>query len=870
LRRGPGRPRLEHLEDRLAPAVFTVTNADDASVGSLRWAVGQANASTGADVITFDPTYFGTARTITLTSGPISLTDSAQTAIRGPGAGLLTVSGNNASEVFSVTGAALLSGLTVTQGQASQGGGISVGATGKFTAANCAFNGNNAIYAGGAIYDLGAMTVSGCTFSGNIVSTDTDHTQPADGGAIYDNAGTLATSVTNCTFDSNKSRTNGGQLNFGGALFNKSSGTLTVADCTFTNNVAMDTSNKGNGAALFNDAGASLAVTGCTLSGNTAIDSGNDLYNAGTATVVSSTLSSESTGGSMVNTSAGSLAVSGSTFASSSATRGAAVTNNGSLWLTAGTVRNCASYGGVVYNDNGGSPARTTTVTDCVFYDNNGGTIGGGGIYNNSGTVTVAGSSFDGNYLFPNSSNGGGAIYNAASATVTVSYSTFDSNTCNTGQPGGAIDTLGTVNVSNSTFSGNAADAGGAIFGTNSSSLTVTNCVFSNNSAIHGGGALVSGHSATVSGSTFSNNYGGSGGSTLNDGTMTLSGSTFSGNQAGSGGALLNNGTLTLMTNCAFSGNSTFGSGGGGGALQNAGSATVTLCSFTDNSTTASMMSSGGAVANGGTLTVSSSSFYGNTTRGDGGAVWSSGMTATLAVSGSTFAGNVAAGTAMGTQGDGGGVGNGTSSTLTVSGSTFLNNSAKHGGGAYSGNTQTALAVTGSTFSGNSSLNEGGGIAAGALTVVNSTFNANSATGSGGGISCGNSNPNGLVVTTSTVSGNSASDGGGIKGGQLILDSTIVAVNSATTDPDIDSGVDTTNSSYNLIGDGTGVNNDNGASLNGTNQVGTSSNPINPVLDFLDLYGGTTPTMAVLPGSPVIGAGDPNAVDPNNNPITTD
>ena len=40
------RPRVEALEDRTAPAVYTVTNAlDDGSAGSLRHAINQANAT---------------------------------------------------------------------------------------------------------------------------------------------------------------------------------------------------------------------------------------------------------------------------------------------------------------------------------------------------------------------------------------------------------------------------------------------------------------------------------------------------------------------------------------------------------------------------------------------------------------------------------------------------------------------------------------------------------------------------------------------------------------------------------------------------------------------------------------------------------
>jgi hypothetical protein len=46
--------RLLRLEDRLAPATFTVLNTDDAGAGSLRQAILNANASAGADSIAFN------------------------------------------------------------------------------------------------------------------------------------------------------------------------------------------------------------------------------------------------------------------------------------------------------------------------------------------------------------------------------------------------------------------------------------------------------------------------------------------------------------------------------------------------------------------------------------------------------------------------------------------------------------------------------------------------------------------------------------------------------------------------------------------------------------------------------------------------
>src|SRR4051812_11283722 len=73
LRRASFRPWAEVLEDRVTPAFWTVTNAlNDGSVGTLPWAVAQANADTsGAANITFASgpgQAFATGRTIALTA----------------------------------------------------------------------------------------------------------------------------------------------------------------------------------------------------------------------------------------------------------------------------------------------------------------------------------------------------------------------------------------------------------------------------------------------------------------------------------------------------------------------------------------------------------------------------------------------------------------------------------------------------------------------------------------------------------------------------------------------------------------------------------------------------------------------------------
>src|SRR5690349_5719531 len=69
--------RLEALEERMAPATFTVTNTDDSGLGSLRQAILDANAAaSGTDTIAFNITGGG-VHTIRPTSPLPTLTDIA-------------------------------------------------------------------------------------------------------------------------------------------------------------------------------------------------------------------------------------------------------------------------------------------------------------------------------------------------------------------------------------------------------------------------------------------------------------------------------------------------------------------------------------------------------------------------------------------------------------------------------------------------------------------------------------------------------------------------------------------------------------------------------------------------------------------------
>ena len=134
--------------------------------------------------------------------------------------------------------------------------------------------------------------------------------------------------------------------------------------------------------------------------------------------------------------------------------------------------------------------------------------------------------------------------------------------------------------------------------------------------------------------------------------------------------------------------------------------------------------------------------------------------------------------------------------------------------------------------------------------MTNSTFsgNYNNGPGAGGGIL--NANASTLTLTNSTLSGNSSLQGGGIFNvSTLTINNTIVA---HSTGGDIFS-THTISSSNNLIQDGSG------------GLTGTITG--DPLLGPLQNNGGPTQTMAPLPGSPAIDAGNNRLIPPG---VTTD
>ena len=194
----------------------------------------------------------------------------------------------------------------------------------------------------------------------------------------------------------------------------------------------------------------------------------------------------------------------------------------------------------------------------------------GGGIKIDAGAVVTLTSSV----VYSNTAVYGGGIENVGS--LVLSDCTFSHNLSNGGTDGhgGGIDNYGTVTISNSTFANNliagAFVVGGGIWNATAGTVTMTNSTLSNNQATDGGGIANEGH-LSIDSSTFSGNSAFDGGGIFNFyGTVTVNNSTLSGNSAASsGGGIWNiSGTLTI-NNSTFAGNSGHASDGGG--LNNGG-----------------------------------------------------------------------------------------------------------------------------------------------------------------------------------------------------------------------------------------------------------------------------------------------------------
>ncbi len=243
-------------------ADFIVTTIDDTvaddGVTSLREALVLADASAGADTITFDAGLSG--QTITLDGNELFLTSDViiDGDIDGDDVADITISGNSMSRVFNaVSGMSTLNALTITEGDDS-GFYVASGATVDLT--NSTVSGNSEYFDGGGIHNRGTLSVTNSTISGNSAWY---------GGGIG-NHGTLV--VENSTISNNFSLT-------GGGIFNN--GTMALTNSTISGNTAFFYFGGGI------DNRGTMTLANSTLSGNDAMYGGG-IYNRGSATMTNS------------------------------------------------------------------------------------------------------------------------------------------------------------------------------------------------------------------------------------------------------------------------------------------------------------------------------------------------------------------------------------------------------------------------------------------------------------------------------------------------------------------------------------------------------------------------------------------------------
>ncbi len=460
-------------------------------------------------------------------------------------------------------------------------------------------------------------------------------------------------------------------------------------------------------------------------------------------------------------------------------------------------------------------------------------------IFSVSGTITLGST-------LPDITDAAGLTMDGAGQTVTISGGNLErvlwvnaSLTLNNltiangfAGNGGGIFNGGTLTITNSTFSGNHADNGGGIFN-NAGTLAITNSTFSGNSASADGGAIASHGTLAITNSTFSGNSAGGegGGIKYLSGTVTLRNTIVANSTGGNCAGTITNGGNNIDdgTTCGW------GSASGSmsstnpllGALANNGGSTQTFALLTGSpaidgvtfnapNSAPSTDQRGVARPQGVRYDIGAyelaqivNTLADNTTNGDGFCTLREAITNANAdldtTSGDCIAGSgndtIIFASSLGTDTitltsmlpiitDSAGLTIDGENRITLSGNdsvrilyvssagllTLQNINITHGNSDSGGGLRNdgTVIITHSTFSNNSVTDgSGGGVAnvGGTATITNSAFSNNSATGDGGGVWNGGT----LTIANSAFSNNSANAGGGVinnSGTAIILNST--------------------------------------------------------------------------------------------------
>jgi hypothetical protein len=769
---------------------------------------------------------------------------------------------------ISSTGTLSLTDSTVRSNRSSIGGGVF--STGTLTVSRSTFRSNvgNTSFsgAGGAIYSTGTLTVADSTFTSN--------SSRNNGGAICGFAGTVT--VSGSTFTSNSSRSGGG-IDF------SSQDTLTVTDSVFTSNHGL----YGGGLSTIG----TVTVSNCTFDANASLQLGGTagaIFNAGTLTLSNSTLTANSSfadGGGLENS--GTLTVSNCTLSGNSAgagpaSHGGGIYNSGTLTVSSSTLtaNRVLGYGGGIANS-GTLTLRNTIVAGNVSTGQLRGPDVNGPVTGDSGYNLIGAD--DGSLSGISDGTNGNQIGTAANP--------IDPRLARLGYHGGPTETYPLLSDSPAFEAGDpgttlTTDQRGlprvvaghtdiGAFQTQANPFLVTTLLdpgrqfgqLSLREAVNLANVLPGSNTVTFAPDLASGTVTLAAGPLLLDHNLDIAGLragpvTVSGNNASRVFDVAAGVSVTLASLIVTNGRVSSATQAQGGGIRNAGNLTLNGCTITNNQATAGLTGTGSEVV-----------------LAQGGGIYSTGgLTLTgCIVSGNSA--NLSAGNVYAGNDNGGGIYNNGGTvgldSCTVSGNsvnaTFTGGAGvlyAYGGGLTSDNgtlTLTDCTVVGNTATGGNADGLGGGVhsfhstvSLSNCTIANNTATSTGDAGFGGGVSGLDTS---LSLTSCTLTGNSASSaastgsGGGIyynsSVGSARLLNTIVAGNSSLTDgPDVSGTF--SSQGYNLIGISDGS-----AGWGGSDLTGTAASPLDPLLGTLGDYGGPTPTVPLLAGSPALNAGDP-------------
>jgi hypothetical protein len=296
-----------HVADSSVPpaapqATITVTNNNDSGVGSLRQAILDANTG---DTIIFAPEVSGT---IGLTTGELQITKSL--VIHGPGPSVLAVSGNNAMQVFYLSGASVsISGLTIRDGNLpacgggicvsyaslvlsdtvviSNVGGIGGGIDNSFGGTTIVMNSsvlnNISSDTGGGINNVGSLVVVNSIISGN-------QTLWAPGGGINGSCSSVTTVIQNSTIANNRSARHAGGIGL------CTGSTLMITNTTISGNLSE--SDGGGGLDIYGTA----SIFNSTVVNNSAVSGGGVRNLSGSVSFKNSIVANNASGGNCAGT----------------------------------------------------------------------------------------------------------------------------------------------------------------------------------------------------------------------------------------------------------------------------------------------------------------------------------------------------------------------------------------------------------------------------------------------------------------------------------------------------------------------------------------------------------------------------------------